>query len=106
MIATSTVCFGDLPASSSRYARSTLMPGMWSAVSSSSCQLRGASVTVTAGKFVVAAEAAGGAALGALAAGVDAGVGEVATVAGAPHATIASDRRTSGDDNDLIGDPG
>jgi len=27
-------------------------------------------------------------------------------VAGAPQATSASDRRTSGDDNDFMGDPG
>jgi hypothetical protein len=35
-----------------------------------------------------------------------AGVGDVATVAGAPQAAIASDETTSSDDNDFMGDPG
>jgi len=39
-------------------------------------------------------------------AGAGVGVGDVAMVAGAPQATSASDRRTSGDDNDFMGDPG
>jgi hypothetical protein len=35
-----------------------------------------------------------------------AGVGDVATVAGAPQAAIASDETTSSDDNDFMGNPG
>ena len=52
MIATSTDRRGALPASSSCIARSELMPGTWSADSSSSCQFRGASASLTAGTSV------------------------------------------------------
>jgi hypothetical protein len=65
--------------------------------------LRGASVTIAAGSAVNGVD--GVETLGVDADVVCAGAGAVATVAGAPHATIASDRRTSGDDNDFIGDP-
>jgi hypothetical protein len=59
--------------------------------------LRGASVTVAAGNVVIGVETAGADAVGA-----GAGAGEVATVAGAPHAAIASEARTSSDDNDFM----
>src|SRR5438094_2147350 len=75
MTATSTVRNGRLPASSSRSARSALIPGTPSVISSSNCQLRGAS----------SGAAAGLAGIGAAVTGV--GVGAVTGgVRGAAHA--------------------
>jgi len=62
-------------------------------------------VTVAGGIVVSDVEALGVETVGVVA-GAGAGVGDVAMVAGAPQATSASYRRTSGDDNDFMGDPG
>src|SRR6185437_6420611 len=106
MIATSTVRCGALPASSSRIARSTPMPGMWSVDSSRSCQSRGGSATVTAGAVTgVVAEGAGvGADVVDVGAGVGAGV--VATVAGAPHAATMKAVNSRRELDGLMTDPG
>jgi len=84
------------------------MPGMRSAFSSRSCQLRGASVRATAGTYV---ERAGAVAAGAVVvvvvvvagAGVGAGLTGVATVVGAEHDTTANDRRMI-DDSGFMSD--
>jgi hypothetical protein len=60
-------------------------------------------VTVAAGSIVSCVD--GVETLGVVAIGV-AGVGAVATVAGAPHAAMANDETTSSDDSDFMGDPG
>src|SRR5690349_12730223 len=84
MTATSTVRAGCLPASRSWIARSELMPGTPSAVSSRSCQLRGAS-------------AGGVAARAGAVTGAGAGAG-VATVLGAAHAATAAATNIASDE--------
>jgi hypothetical protein len=61
-------------------------------------------VTVAAGSVVNGVD--GVETLGVETVVVVAGTGDVATVAGAPQAAIASDETTSSDDNDFMGDPG
>src|SRR4051812_46309161 len=98
MIATRTVRFGALPASSSFIARSEPMPAMLSEDWSRSCQFFGASSRTTAGTRVDAGTSVAGLA-GADLGGAVSGIGAVvATVAGDEHATKANARRTSGDD--------